>query len=110
MTGKAIRLLALMAVQRDALLTGNIAALPQIVGALDRLLAGVGDGDFTAAQQGRIAAEARRNAALLAAACKGVATVKASLRQNTGAPFGGYDAKGQRTRFATDGQTLLARR
>ncbi len=109
MMSAGTRLLALMETQRAVLLSGDVAALPDIARAMERLLAGLDQAQLSELQMNRIASEAGRNAALLMAAQRGVRSVHDRKRGAEKGHFGSYDAKGRRTSFGTDGQRLQAR-
>ncbi len=80
---------------RTALLAGDLAALAALTDRYERLLAGGLPRD--PAELGRVAAKADRNAMLLKAAARGIASARRRLAElSGGARFSTYDSAGRR--------------
>lgn len=100
----------LLETQKAALLQGDLQALAGIETRLERALGQLKEQRAEQADLVRVQALAARNATLLTAAQKGVATARVQLESRASSGLSTYDAAGQSHTTTTQQARLLARR
>ncbi len=100
---------ALLDQQRQALLSGDLAALEQMPDRLTRALDALADQRLPPAMLTRLQAAAGHNARLLLAAQRGLAQTRGRASDDRAAALTTYDAAGQRMSTTPDAR-LLSRR